>query len=44
MNEFDKRLNETLAGYAETEYSADIPHEYTTENKRKAEEITRKTT
>lgn len=44
MNEFDKRLNEALAGYAETEYSADIPHEYTTENKRKAEEITRKTT
>lgn len=43
MNEFDKRLNEALARYAETEYSADTPHEYAPENKRKAEEITEKT-
>lgn len=43
MSEFDKRLNEALSGYVETEYSADVPHEYAPENERKAEEMTNKT-
>jgi len=42
MNEFEKKLNEALSRYAETEYARDIPHEYTPENERKAEKITKK--
>lgn len=42
MSEFDRRLNEALSGYVETEYSSDVPHEYAPENERKAEEMTSK--
>ncbi len=42
MNEFEKSLSEALSRYVEAEYSGDVPHEYTPENKQKAEEITDK--
>lgn len=43
MKKFDERLNEAFARYTETEFSADAPHEYTPENRERAEEILRKT-
>ena len=43
MKNFDEKLNKAFARYTETEFSADVPHEYTPENRERAEKILGKT-